>query len=111
MEIINEAGIQGIAAEDFVAVNRITPAGQSQFLLARMRTPSLKAKIYSQRTKFKQCMARIYVNEDLTREDAAIFKKARMRVKEGILHSCWSMEGIIFGKASPEGKPFQIKEL
>jgi hypothetical protein len=60
---------------------------------------------------FKQCSSRIYINEDLIPEEAKIFKKARNQVKEGALHSCWSREGLIYGKTSPEGKPFHIKEL
>jgi hypothetical protein len=111
MDNINEAGVTGIKEGDFDSVIKITPAGQVPFLLARMKTSNLKKKLYSQRTKFRQCSQRIFVNEDLTKNEATVFKKARTQVKDGTLHSCWSMDGLIYGKTSPDGKPFKIKEL
>jgi hypothetical protein len=111
MEVIKEAGVIGVKNTDFENITRITPAGQQMFLLAKMTSPNLKKKLYTQRTKFRRCTSRIFINEDLTKSDSIIFKKARAQVKQGVLHSCWSTDGLIFGKSSPEGKPFQIKEL
>lgn len=111
MEVVREAGIQNINEEDFDSFIRITPAGQQQFLIAKMKSPKVKTRLYQQRTKLKNCSTRIFINEDLTKEDSVLFKKARGQVKEGILHSCWSMDGVIYGKATIEGKPFQIKDL
>jgi hypothetical protein len=111
MEILVEADIQGISEEDIGSVTRITPAGKPQLLLVRMKTLKAKQKLYSQRTKLRQCKTRVYVNEDLTKEESLIHKKARKQVKDGTLHSCWTLDGLVYGKSSPEGKPFQIKEL
>jgi hypothetical protein len=111
MDCVNEAGVTGIKEDNFDNVMKITPAGQVPFLLARMKAPSDKKRLYSQRTKFRHCSQRIFVNEDLTKTEASLFKKARSQVKDGTLHSCWSMDGLIYGKTSPDGKPFQIKEL
>jgi hypothetical protein len=111
MEIVEEAGIDGIKKEDFNTISRITPSGQPSFLLVKMNTYKQKMKLYTQRTKLKNCSARIYINEDLTKEEGILHKKSRKDVKEGTLHSCWTMGGLVYGKTSSEGKPFQIKEI
>lgn len=111
MKSIEEAGVTGITDNDFDTITRVTPSGQQQFLHVRMRTPFLKRKFYSQRVKFRQCVSRIFINEDLTQKDSSIYKRARTQVKEGILHSAWSLDGVIYGKSSPDGKPYKIRDL
>lgn len=111
MQIFNEAGITGIESKDFEAVLKITPAGLPPFLLVCMRSVFLKRKVFSQRTKLRNCKEKVFMNEDLTKREAALHKKARSQVKEGSLHSCWTAEGLVYAKASPEGTPFQIKDL
>lgn len=111
LSVMSEADIQEITASDFSSVTKITPSGQQSFLLAKMTSESSKKKIYSQRTKLKNLVARIYINEDLTKVDMSVHRKARKQVKEGILHSCWTLGGQVFAKTSPEGKPFPVKDI
>lgn len=111
LDVFKQADIQDITKDDIDSIIRITPAGQSQFLLMRMKSPKAKSRLYSQRTKLKQLSYRAYINEDLTTEEATNHKKARSRVKEGLLHSCWTIDGLVFGKATADGKPFQIKDI
>jgi hypothetical protein len=111
LEIIKVANILGVTNNDIEGVMKITPAGQPPFLLVSMKSILLRRKLFAQRTKLKICKARVYFNEDLTKEEAALHKKARKQVKDGTLHSCWTAEGLVYGKSSPDGKPFQIKDL
>jgi hypothetical protein len=66
--------------------------------------------LFSQKSKLKKCQHKIYINEDLTRTDSAIFRRARKEFKEGKLHSVWTRKGLVWAKLSEEGKPFVIKE-
>lgn len=111
MKIINDVNIEGILPEHIVSINKITPAGKPAFLMVRMSSPDLKKKLYTQRTKLKNCSDRVYINEDLTKEEATIFKRARQQVKQGTLHSCWSSDGLIYAKTSTDGKPFQLRDI
>jgi hypothetical protein len=111
MKIIEEAGIQGVKSSDFVSVSKVVPSGQTHFLLVTFTSTVVRRKLFAQRTKLRQCKERIFFNEDLTKEQAGIHKKARKQVKEGTLHSVWTAEGLVYGKSSPEGVPFQIKNL
>jgi hypothetical protein len=111
LDVFTEAGIQDISDRDFSRVTKVTPPGQSSFLIVRMSSEQSKKKLYSQRTKLKNCVSKIFMNEDLTREDTAIHKKARKDVKDGLLHSCWTQGGLVYAKTSPEEKPFQVKNI
>jgi hypothetical protein len=111
MQVLQDAGITDIKAEDFCSIMKITPSGQPSFLLAKISSIKQKMKLYTQRTKLKNCTTKVYMNEDLTKDDGLIYKKARKDVKEGVLHSCWTLGGLVYGKSSPEGKPFQIKDI
>jgi hypothetical protein len=64
----------------------------------------------AQRKKLKQCSQKYFINEDLTKPDAKLFRQAREDVKAGILHTCWTKNGRVWAKASPEAKPFLIPE-
>jgi hypothetical protein len=50
------------------------------------------------------------MNEDLTKEDSLIFKKAREEMKQGRLHSVWTRAGLVWVKTSEAGQPFQLSE-
>ena len=51
---------------------------------------------------------RIYINENLTRRRAQLFKKAREAVKSKQLAGCWTIDGKIFAKKSMGSYPVQI---
>ena len=53
---------------------------------------------------------RIYLNENLTSYRRDILKQANQKRKDGLLTSAWSMDGKIFVKTSPDGRPIRIYE-
>ena len=52
---------------------------------------------------------RIYVNEQLTPKNAALFKKARDLRKHGNIESTWTYNGKVFLKKSQSTSPKEIK--
>ena len=54
---------------------------------------------------------RIFLNENLTSYRRKIINKANEMCRDGVLISVWSMDGKIFVKTSPEGRPIKIDEL
>lgn len=113
MNIVEEAGMSGISTSDFSEFTKINiPAstGASMTVLVKFTSQEKRDNLYKQRGLLKKCNNRHYVNEDLTKHDAKIFRKARNDVKEGNLVSCWTNRGMVWGKTTPEGKPFPIVE-
>jgi len=53
---------------------------------------------------------RIYLNKNLTSYRRDILKQANQKRKDGLLTAVWSMDGKIFVKTSPEGRPIRIHE-
>ena len=51
---------------------------------------------------------RIYLNENLTSYRRGILKEANQKRKDGLVLSAWSMDGKIFVKTSPDGRPIRI---
>jgi hypothetical protein len=107
-QILNEANFEGVSQSDFLGSTRVTSPSKNNFIIFRLSSPEKKNQIFSQRTKLKGLTHRIFINEDLTREDAAIFKRARSEQKNGKLSSVWTRDGKVWGKATDSGKPFVI---
>ena len=86
-----------------------------------------KTNLYRARTKLKQVKladvfpessyatsvqsTRIFINEKLTSYRRRIMSKANEKRRDGELLSAWSMDGTIYVKTSPEGRPIKIFEL
>jgi hypothetical protein len=111
--VLTEAGINDISSadvEEFITINIPAPDGNNQTVLLKFGSEAKRDRLYSQRTKLKNCTARYYINEDLTKGDSLIFKRTRKEVKDGTLHSCWTRNGQVWAKASDSGKPFVVTE-
>lgn len=108
-KMIEEAGIEGVTAADVLEFSKITiPSNMntSQVVLVKFNSELKRNKLYFQKKKLKNCTSKFYLNEDLTRHDAKLFKKARQDVKAGTLYACWTKDGVVWAKTTPEGKPF-----
>lgn len=109
MKVLQEAGIDSIQAEDIATCQKITISGETDnkhFLLVKMTSEKAKSLLCSQRNKLKTCKQRIYMNEDLIKEDANLFMKAREDIKKGKLHSAWMRNGLVWGKTTETGQCF-----
>lgn len=53
---------------------------------------------------------RIYLDENLTSYRRELLKQTNQKRKEGLLVSAWSIDGKVFTKTSPEGRPLRVYE-
>ena len=67
---------------------------------------AVKRDVMMGRKKLKG--TRIYVNEQLTKKNAALFKKARDLKKQATIDSTWTYNGKVFLKKSQSGSPIEI---
>jgi hypothetical protein len=112
-KILEEAAIEGVTANDcseFVRINNPSPSGSSITVIMKMNSEAVRDKLYYQRSKLKNCSSKHYVNEDLTKQDARIFKRLRQELKSGSLHSCWTKGGLCWAKSAEDSKPFPVYE-
>lgn len=96
-------------------------------IIAKFISHKVKSNLYRARTKLKSIKMtdlfpgssyattaeanRIYINENLTSYRRRIIKKANEKRRDGELLSVWSLDGTIFVKTSPAGRPIKISEL
>lgn len=96
-------------------------------IIVKFVSHKVKANLYRARTKLKNFKVsdlftnassatrveaeRIFLNENLTPYRKQIINRANEKRKDGELLSVWSMDGTIFVKTSPEGRPIKIREL
>ena len=93
-------------------------------IIVKFQSHKVKSRMYKERAKLKHVRVadlypgstaatrveseRIYLNENLTSYRRDILKQAIQKRKDGLLTSAWSMDGKIFVKTSPEGRPIRI---
>jgi hypothetical protein len=111
--ILSEAGIEDVKSgdiEEFIKINTPNPTGSNSTILIKLSSETKRNCLYNQRSKLRNCSSRHFLNEDLTKQDAKIFKRLRAEVKAGSLYSCWTRGGLSWAKATEEGKPFPVHE-
>lgn len=96
-------------------------------IIVKFVSHKVKTNLYRARTKLKNVSVsslfpslsaagragsnRIYLNENLTSYRRKIVNRANAMRNDGLLLSVWTMDGKIYVKTSPEGRPTQINEL
>ena len=118
-----------MVSEDINISHKIKGKGPGQSkILVKFQSHKAKSKMYKARTKLKNIRfsdvfpsassatrvaagdGRIFINENLTTYRKELLKKANDKRKDGLVFSAWSLDGKIFVKTSPEGRPVQIFE-
>lgn len=95
-------------------------------ILVKFPNHKVKSKLYKARTKLKNVRVsdlfpnssaatrveseRIYLNENLTSHRRELLRQANEKRKDGMLSSVWTMDGKIFVKTYPEGRPIRIHD-
>jgi hypothetical protein len=110
-EVLSQAGMQDIAQEHICSASIIKIPGQPQRILFRLNSIKSKINIFKQKKLLKSLPFRVYLNEDLTKEDGRIYKKSREQVKDGLIFSTWTKGGIVFAKKSENSKPFEVLDI
>jgi len=92
-------------------------------VIVKFLSRKVKSRLYKQRTKLKdlkisnvfpsyanatQEEQRIFINENLTDYRRELFLKANNMKKNQIIISAWTMDGKLFMKTSPDGKPVRV---
>jgi len=83
-------------------------------IIMRLTTRRVRDAMYAARRQLKLSSpntgSAVYINEDLTKESAALFKEARQLVKNKTVFGCWTTNDIVHVKRSSDGncKPLKI---
>ena len=122
---ISEALEVPVGPQDIEISHKLSNKG-NKAIIAKFISHKVKSNLYRARTKLKNIRMtdlfpgssyattteanRIYINENLTSYRKRIMKKANEKRRDGELLSVWSLDGTIFVKTSPAGRPIKISE-
>ena len=122
---ISEALEVPVGPQDIEISHKLNNKG-NKAIVAKFISHKVKSNLYRARTKLKSIRMtdlfpgssyattteanRIYINENLTSYRKRIMKKASEKRRDGELLSVWSLDGTIFVKTSPAGRPIKISE-
>ena len=122
---ISEALEIPVGPQDIEICHKLNNKG-NKAIIAKFISHKVKSNLYRVRTKLKSVRMtdlfpgssyattteanRIYINENLTSYRRRIMKKANEKRRDGELLSVWSLDGTIFVKTSPAGRPIKISE-
>ena len=122
---ISEALEVPVGPQDIEISHKLNNKG-NKAIIAKFISHKVKSNLYRARTKLKSIRMtdlfpgssyattteanRIYINENLTSYRKRIMKKASEKRRDGELLSVWSLDGTIFVKTSPVGRPIKISE-
>ena len=93
---------------DISNAHRLGPKGQVD-IIVRLSSNLLKQQIMQQHNKLKYLNNKIYINDDLTKLRALLYKNAREHVKNKRLYSTWTRDGNIFAKLHERSKTTKIR--
>ena len=99
-----------IEGPDIIAIHTLKkrPDGMEP-VLVKFGYNSVKRDIMSARKRLKG--TDIYINDQLTKKNAEIEKKARIMRKDKMIHSSWTFNGRIFIKKTESSKKEEVKRL
>ena len=122
---ISEALEVPVGPQDIEISHKLNNKGNNP-IIAKFISHKVKSNLYRARTKLKSIRMtdlfpgssyattteanRIYIYENLTSYRKRIMKKASEKRRDGELLSVWSLDGTIFVKTSPAGRPIKISE-
>ena len=110
-------------AEDIEISHKLNRKGVKP-IIVKFQNHKVKSRLYKARTKLKNVRVsdlfpfstaatrvasqRVYLNEKLSSYRRELLKQANQKGKEGLLVSAWSIDGKVFIKTSPEGRPLRV---
>ena len=125
---ISEALNVAISPEDIEITHHLNRKGVEKGIrpiIVKFISHKAKSKLYKSRAKLKDVRVhqlfpnysaavsskeggRIFINENLTSSRRKVLMKANQMRKDGLLVSCWTLDGKIYIKTSPDGNPVRI---
>lgn len=83
-------------------------AGHTREVIVKFSSNLIKAKVMKHRRNLKDIQDKIYVNDDLTKYRALLYKQVRDNIQRKRLHSAWTTDGTINAKLHETSKPVRI---
>lgn len=108
---LTDAGMKDVSKQDILHITTLKSPGNGNTYLLRLCDEQKKIGILKQKKLLKNLPYKLYLNEDLTREDSDIYRQCRLDVKNKKLHATWTRNCEVMAKASAEGKPFKVKKM
>ena len=115
-----------VSSQDIEISHKLKRKGANP-IIVKFVSHKVKTKLYKARTKLKNvkfsdlfptstaatrvASGKIYLFESLTSYRKKIVNRANEMRNNGLILSVWTMDGKIFIKTSPEGRPTKINEL
>lgn len=115
-----------VVAEDIEISHKLNTQG-GKAIIAKFINHKVKSRLYRARVKLKNILPsvlfpgatyssavqsnRIFINENLTSYRRRIMSRANEKCRDGELLSVWSLDGTIFIKTLPDGRPIKISDL
>lgn len=84
---------------------------QNPTIILKFLTSNAKSSIMQQRTKLKGIQPPTYINDDLTKKRADLFKSARICARDKKIYSTWSRNGNIYFKKTQDSPPKVLNDL
>ena len=105
-----------VREEDIDICHRLYKAeGKARPIIVKFTNDS-KYEMYSKRLRLRKVdnrekfgVERIFINENLTSRRALLYSKVRKKVKDNPVWNTWTIDGKIFLRKSPTGRPIRIK--
>ena len=106
-----------VREEDIDICHRLYKAeGKARPIIVKFTNYDSKYEMYSKRLRLRKVdnrekfgVERVFINENLTSRRALLYSKVRKKVKDYSAWNTWTMDGKIFLRKSPTGRPFRIK--
>ena len=90
--------------------------GKARPIIVKFTNYDSKYEMYSKRLRLRKVdnrekfgVERVFINENLTSRRALLYSKVRKKVKDNSAWNTWTMDGKIFLRKSPTGRPIRIK--
>ena len=111
-----------ITPNDIEISHKLKRRGSNNIIIAKFVSHKTKSKLYKERTKLKDIRLTdlfpsfatathagcIFINENLTNFRRCLLGKAIDMKRDDLLISAWTIDGKVFLKTSPEGRPIKI---
>ena len=106
-----------VREEDIDICHRLYKAeGKARPIILKFTNYDSKYEMYSKRLRLRKVdnrekfgVERVFINENLTSRRALLYSKVRKKVKDNSAWNTWTMDGKIFLRKSPTGRPICIK--
>lgn len=79
--------------------------------VVRFTNRKAREAVYGARRLLKSHNEKIFINEDLTKATANLYKQARLLARSRLIHSTWTTSCCVYIKQSPDARPQKLSSL